>query len=153
MSGDGLTWVMVTDTPSNSLSRISFSRNMSDRAWRSISPTRNWRWDGPLELSRRPGGLREGRGIFNSPDNRTGSQMAQAMAARVRVARHSAAIDPSLGRTGRAPPGRLTAYRYSVPARDARTGASRRDIRGPERRISAGIRLQSPPPGFRAAPP
>src|SRR5690349_17022968 len=54
MSGDGLTWVMVTETPSRSGSRISFSRSTWARAWRKASPTRSWRWDGPEGPSWRP---------------------------------------------------------------------------------------------------
>src|ERR1700722_13569005 len=48
MSGEGLTWVMVTETPSRSGSRISLLRKISARAWRNTSPTRSWRWDGPM---------------------------------------------------------------------------------------------------------
>src|SRR6185437_13151269 len=47
MSADGFTCVMVTDTPSSSGSRMSERARICARAWRSISPTLSWRWDGP----------------------------------------------------------------------------------------------------------
>src|SRR5882757_4086608 len=53
MSGEGFTWVMVTDTPSRSSSRISLRVKTSAKAWRSASPTLSWRCEGPLDISRR----------------------------------------------------------------------------------------------------
>src|ERR1700761_2385415 len=47
MSGEGFTCVMVTDTPSRSGSRMSERARICASAWRSISPTRSWRWVGP----------------------------------------------------------------------------------------------------------
>src|SRR6185437_12761762 len=49
MWGDGFTCVTVTEIPSRSGSRISHRTKICDSAWRNISPTRNWRCDGPLE--------------------------------------------------------------------------------------------------------
>src|SRR5689334_15857838 len=47
MSPEGFTCVTVTEIPARSGSRISPLRRMSESAWRSISPTRIWRWVGP----------------------------------------------------------------------------------------------------------
>src|SRR5689334_11779539 len=52
MSGDGLTWVIVTETPARSGSRSSPRRSTCESAWRNISPTRSWRWLGPLLAER-----------------------------------------------------------------------------------------------------
>src|SRR6266581_146779 len=48
MSGEGFTSVTVTDTPTSSGSRMSVSRRISESAWRSTSPTRNCRCEGPF---------------------------------------------------------------------------------------------------------